>query len=248
MTLGHRSIRQTPQSKLHLKTGPALRSRTLQTNTIERDSLENKILQTLQNEQRDLGEQLHDGLCQELAAILMFTNSLIKKVERNNDFDIAELKKISVLLSDAASKVRNTARGLYPEDTEGTSLMQKLGGLVLETRMLSSVSCRFHYPELIRINDNHITSHLYKIAQEGISNAIKHGKAQSIEVGLTRKDDMLTLTVKDDGVGFAGDPQDSKGIGLKIMKHRAHVINASLQVESNVPHGVILICSLKGLP
>jgi signal transduction histidine kinase len=166
-------------------------------------------------------------------------------MEKENRLDIAELKKISDLLHGAVDQARNTARGLYPGELEGNSLMHTLEELTSSTQNLSGVSCRLHCPEPILINDNNIATHLYKIAQEGVSNAVSHGKARSIEVGLMERDGLITLTVKDDGVGFIPDPQDSKGIGLKIMRYRAHLMGASFQVEQNSPHGVILKCSLK---
>src|SRR4030095_13870614 len=217
----------------------------LQAEIVERKKAEEEVLEITQEEQRRFGSQLHDGLCQELTAILVFAKGLTQKMEKENRLDIAELKKISDLLHGAVDRARDTARGLYPGELEGISLMHTLEELTSSTQNLSGVSCRFHCPEPILINDNNIATHLYKIALEGVSNAVKYGKPRSIEVGLTERDGMITLAVKDDGVGFIPDSQGSKGIGLKIMRYRAHLMRASFQVEPNSPHGVILKCSLK---
>lgn len=217
----------------------------LQAEITERKRIEKEILETTQEEQRRFGSQLHDGLCQELTGILMFAKGLMQKMEKENRLDIAELKKITDLLREAINQARNTARRLYPGEMEGTSLMHSLQELTSNTQSVSGVSCQFCCPEPIIIDDNDVATHLYRIAQEGISNAVEHGKAQSIEVSFTRNDGYINLTLKDDGAGFTYDPQSPKGIGLKIMKYRARMMGGTFQVEPNAPRGVILTCSLK---
>jgi signal transduction histidine kinase len=217
----------------------------LQAEITERKRIEKEILETAQEEQRRFGSQLHDGLCQELTGILMFAKSLTQKMEKENRLDVAELKKITDLLREAIRQARNTARGLYPGEMEGASLMHSLQELTSNTQSISGVSCRFLCPEPIFIDDNDVATHLYRIAQEGISNAVLHGKAQSIEVSFIRNDGHINLILKDDGAGFIYDPQSSKGIGLKIMKYRAHMMGGTFQIEPNSPRGVLLKCSLK---
>lgn len=228
------------------RTGQLVQSnQALQAEIVERKRVEREILEITQEEQRRFGSQLHDGLCQELTAILVFAKGLARKMEKENRLDIAELKKISDLLHGAVDQARNTARGLYPGELEGNSLMHTLEELTSNTQNFSGISCRLHCPHPILINDNNIATHLYKIAQEGVSNAVHHGEARSIEVGLVQQDGVITLTVKDDGVGYALDSQNSKGIGLKIMRYRAHLMGGSFQVETNSPYGTILKCSVK---
>ncbi len=216
----------------------------LQAEMIERKRVEKEILEIAQTEQRRFGSQLHDGLCQDLTGIMMVVKSLTQKMEREKHLDVDDLKKISDLLNGALSQARDTARGLYPGELEGNSLMYMLEELTAN-RNLSGVSCRFYCPEPILISENDIATHFYKIAQEGIANAVKHGKAQVVEVSFIRNNGNIVLAVKDEGTGFMDDPKNSNGIGLKIMKNRAHIMGASFQVGPNVPHGVILTCSLK---
>lgn len=218
----------------------------LQEEIIERKKVEKEILEIALKEQRRFGSQLHDGLCQELTGILMFAKGLTQKMEKENCLDIAELKKISDLINEAVGQARDTAHGLYPGELNGSSLMNMLNALVLKTEDLSKISCRFFCPQQVFVDENDIATHLYKIAQEGIGNAVKHGRPQAIEVSLIQNNGEMILTIKDDGVGFVYDPAGSKGIGLKIMKYRAHMMNASFQLKSNMPHGVVLTCSLKG--
>lgn len=219
----------------------------LQAEITERKRIEKEMLEISQEEQRRFGSQIHDGLCQELTGILMFAKNLTQKMERENRLDIAELKKITDLLREAIGQARNTARGLYPGEMEGASLMHSLRELTSNTQSTSGILCRFHCPEPIFIDDNDVATHLYRIVQEGISNAVLHGKPQSIEVSFTRNDGHINLILKDDGVGFIYDPQSSKGIGLKIMKYRAHMMGGIFQIEPNLPCGVTLKCSLTPL-
>ena len=220
----------------------------LESEKAERKKAEKEILEITQEEQKRFGSQLHDGLCQELTAILIFAKALTQKMEKDNRLDIAELKKISDLLHGAVDQARDTARGLYPGELEGSSLMHTLEELASSTEQNHGVPCQFHCLEPILFSDNNVATHLYKIAQEAVSNAVQHGKPQSIEVELSKKDDMITLSVKDDGVGLLHDLKSPKGIGLKIMKYRAHMIGATFKIEPNVPHGVILKCAVKAPP
>ncbi|OGQ23190.1 MAG: hypothetical protein A3I05_02860 [Deltaproteobacteria bacterium RIFCSPLOWO2_02_FULL_44_10] len=241
----------TSETKEKMKTEAELRqlsldliqsNKLLKAEVAERKRVEAEILEVTLAEQRRFGSQLHDGLCQELTAILVFSKALAEKMEKNNTLELAELKKISNMLLYAVDQARDTARGLYPGELEGESLMYSLEELVSRT---TGALCVFHCPEPILIDDNNIATHLYRIVQEGISNAIKHGKAKNIEVSLTRNKEIITLSIKDDGIGMMDDLKDSKGIGLKIMKYRAHMMNASFHIKPNLPQGSLLECHLK---
>lgn len=203
---------------------------------------EKEILETILKEQRRFGTQLRDGLCQELAGILMLTKGLTQKMEKGKRLDVAELENISGLINGAVRQARDAAQGLYPGELDGTSLMRILEELASTTQSTSGIACHFHCPKLPIIKESNVATHLYKIAREGIGNAVKHGKPRLIEVGLVQNDGHIILTVKDDGSGFVGNPQKTKGIGLRLAHYRSQAMNASFQMESNVPHGVILTC------
>lgn len=238
--------REELEKQLREKAAQSIKNdQALQTEILERKEVEREALEIAQKEQRRFGSQLHDGLCQELTSILMFTKALIQQTEKENDIEMAQFKKIADMLLKAVDQARDTARGLYPGEMEGASLMHSLEELLTRTHINSQVDCRFNCPETILINDNNIATHLYRITQEGVSNALKHGKAKLIEVDLIRKNNRITLIVRDDGVGFAYPVLNSKGIGLSIMKYRADMMDATFQVAANVPHGVVLTCSLK---
>jgi two-component system, LuxR family, sensor kinase FixL len=217
-------------------------NRLLQIEIAERKKMQVEILEITQAEQKRFGSQLHDGLCQELTAILVFTKALTQKMEKEKTLEMEGLNKLSTMLLNAVDQARDTARGLYPGELEGSSLMHSLEELASQT---AGVLCVFHCPEPILINDNNIATHLYKIAQEGISNAVKHGKARNIAVSFTRAGDTISLIIRDDGIGMSSELKNTKGIGLKIMKYRSQMINAAFHIKTGPSGGVILDCALK---
>ncbi|EKD42031.1 MAG: Integral membrane sensor signal transduction histidine kinase [uncultured bacterium] len=169
----------------------------------------------------------------------MFITNLTKKMEKENSPDADKLKEAEVLLLKSINQARDTARGLYPGELESASLIHSLQELTSRTQSQSEIICQFYCPKLIEINDA-MATHLYRIAQEGITNAVKHGKAKNIEVSFIQKEGKITFMVKDNGQGITAHPDSECGIGLNIMKYRAHLMDATFHVEPNVPHGVIL--------
>ncbi len=217
----------------------------LQIEIAERKKVEEEVLEISLKEQRRFGSQLHDGLCQDLAGLLMLMKVLIRKMEKKGDPEASELKNLSETLHLAVNQARDMARGLYPVELEGTSLMSSLHELTSRTQSIMKISCRFECPKPIRIHNHDMATHLYRIAQEGINNAVKHGAAQEIVVTLSKNEEDLILSVEDNGTGVLPSTQSAEGIGLHIMKYRARMINALLRFESNVPHGTKLLCILK---
>ena len=240
LTLAYKEMKR----QVNEKTDELMQSnKLLQAEIVERKKMEAQILEVTQAEQKRFGSQLHDGLCQELTAILLFAKNLTQKMEKDKTLELAELKKISDMLLDAVDQARDTARGLYPGELEGTSLMHSLEELVSSTQNLSGIPCRFHCPEPILIDDNDVATHLYRIAQEALSNAVKHGEPQNIEVLFTKNEENIALAIKDDGIGVMNDLKNAKGIGLKIMRYRAHLMGATFQIKPNLPRGLSLECS-----
>ena len=120
-----------------------------------------------------------------------------------------------------------------------------LQDLSATTEKLFNMSCSVECDPSVRIADNNTALHLYRIAQEAINNAVKHGKAQSIVVTLTRSNGILSLVVKDDGAGFPKSEVKSNGIGLRVMNYRAGMIGASLSIENQSTGGTIVSCHLQ---
>ena len=121
--------------------------------------------------------------------------------------------EIESLLAEAGSQAHTLARGLLPVPDEPTGLLSALGELADNISKLFRVQCRFQYDRAIRLKDGSIATHLYRIAQEAISNAIRHGHAGHIELSLFRRQDVLHLSIQDDGRGMLSETKRNKGIG-----------------------------------
>jgi signal transduction histidine kinase len=232
--------------RVHKKTNELASSKIrLQMEIDERKTMESDFLEMTQEEHRRFGSQLHDGLCQELTAILIFAKSLSKKMERDKTLQQTELQKISDMLLEAVDQVRKTARGLYPGDLDSASLLLSLKELAEHT---TEAKCTFRHTRSLHIKNSNVATHLYRIVQEGISNSVQHGRPKHIEILLSQRNEYVTLTITDDGVGMPSQPKKQVGIGLKIMKYRARMINASFLIKARVPTGVIIECRFKQTP
>jgi len=212
----------------------------------ERKRLEAEILQVSEYEQRRIAQDLHDGLGQQLGGISFLSAVLKKNLAECASPETEAAAKISNLLTDAMAQTRNLARGLHPVTVETNGLMSALEDMAGRVTDLFKVTCRFECPEPVLIESNVVATHLYRIAQEAVTNAIKHGQAQKINIALSLLPDQIMLTVSDDGVGFKEAERNRKGLGLRIMNHRASVINGNLTVRKRAGSGTDVICTVSG--
>jgi len=151
------------------------------------------------------------------------------------------------LVEEAIEMTRGLARGLDPLEMEGGGLAQGLRQLAATTSALTSTRCTYLGAESIAIEDSVVATHLYRIAQEAITNAIKHGRAANISVDLVRHDNGLRLTVRDDGLGIPESSGRSVGMGLRVMAHRAAVMGGSFEVRREGPRGTRVTCDMPSI-
>ncbi len=211
-----------------------------------RRELERQILEISGREQRRIGQDLHDGLGQHLTGIELLSQCLEQDLARSKRPEAAQAAKISKHVRDAILHTKSLARGLSPVDLERQGLMHALQELCRSTVELCGVKCHFECPNPISIPDNSVATHLYRIAQEAVNNAVKHGKSREITLKLVEATgDQYLLSIRDAGRGFA--PQQSGkeiGMGLRIMKYRASVIGGTLEVISTPGKGSEVRCIL----
>ncbi len=212
---------------------------------IERKRLEKEILEASEREQRRIGQDLHDGLSQHLTGVAFLSKGLAHKLDTKSKTEAAEASKIAHLVNQAIVQTRDLARGLYPVNLEATGLVAVLHELADQVATIFKISCRFQWDDSILVRDNSKATHLYYIAREAVNNAIKHGKAQAVVIGLARVKERVTLTVKDDGIGLPEKLERTKGMGLHTMNYRARVIGASLAVHRDPAGGTMVACSFK---
>ncbi|WP_050785966.1 PAS domain S-box protein [Pedosphaera parvula] len=209
----------------------------------ERKRLEREILEISNREQRRIGHDLHDGVCQQLAGIAFMTSTLAEKLQEKGEAESAQVERISGLLNTAINQTRSVARGLFPVRLEENGLVSALEELAANAGDLFKISCRFVSEEPPVSVDNGIALHLYYIAQEAVTNAAKHAKAQNVFITLEPvKGGRYELTVKDDGVGLAIPEKAHPGMGIRIMHYRARVIGATLSLKSKPGSGTQVSC------
>jgi signal transduction histidine kinase len=143
---------------------------------------------------------------------------------------------------DAISQTRLLARGHSPVTLEAEGLMAALAELTVNTEKMFRVRCEFDCPEIVKFNDYAAATHVFRIAQEAVSNAIKHGKAKRISLQLRQETDGVSMRVTDDGVGFPENFSGGSGMGLRIMQARIGMVGGTLRVEENPAGGVTVFC------
>jgi len=207
--------------------------------------LEKEILEISDRERQRIGQDLHDGLCQQLAGIELMSQVLEQKLAARSKADAARAGEIARFVREAISQTRLLARGLAPSNLESGGLMSALQELALNTEKMFGISCRFECKEPVVIRDLLVATHLYRITQEAVSNAIKHGRARKVIIELATSSQRITLGICDDGVGFSKAPSDHNGMGLRIMQYRVGVIAGSITITANPVGGATIICSLQ---
>jgi PAS domain S-box-containing protein len=210
----------------------------------ERKRLESEILEISEREQRRIGQDLHDGLTQHLRGIVYLNHVLRERLVQQSRPEAADSARITQLLDEAVEQARALARGLFPVELAATGLMHALRALALTVKGIYGVACRFVCPKPVPIHDNPTATHLYRIAQEAVQNAIRHGKATRVVIVLSTEENAVTLCIKDNGQGFPQSLPKIRGMGLEIMKYRARTIGGQLSHMPNTRGGTVLSCVL----
>jgi len=208
----------------------------------ERKRLEEEILQISETEQRRIGQDLHDGICQHLAGIELKSQSLAQTLAKKAKGPAAQAEQIARHVREVLAQTRSLARGLSPFILEAEGWGPALGELAAHTEKLFNVKCHFHNDRPVAISDPAMATHLYRIAQEALTNAIKHGKASAVEISLTHANDKIVLAITDNGIGFKSPGRPPTGMGLRTMQYRAARIGAALLVQAPAEGGTRILC------
>jgi signal transduction histidine kinase len=209
----------------------------------ERRWLEHRLLMATDLEQRRIGADLHEGLGQKLTG-LAFLATALREWTKGSDAETArQADLVARLANEAVQQSRALARSLCPVEVEESGLLAALSVLGQQTRILHRTGCRFIATTKLAPPGQLASIHLYRIAQEAISNAIKHGGARHIDMSLEAEGDRYCLTVADDGAGFSpGAGIDANSHGVRLMKFRATMINGWLSIESQPGKGTKVCC------
>ena len=208
----------------------------------ERKRLERAVLEIGAREQRRIGQDLHDGLGQHLTGVAFMGKVLEDRLAEASLAEAADAAKIVRLVNESIKMTRDLARGLLPVVSEARGLMSALERWAAEVSELFHVTCRFECLDPVLIHDEGLADHLYHLAQEAVNNAIKHGRAKRITIGLSAVRNGGRLTIGDDGRGFERISNNPPGLGLRIMNYRAKMIGGSLDVQSLPGCGTMVTC------
>jgi signal transduction histidine kinase len=200
------------------------------------------ILEISNREQRRIGHDLHDGVCQQLAGIALMTSTLADELDEEGVRHAAHADRISVMINEVIDHTRSIARGLFPIWLEENGLSSALEELATNASEIFKLNCRFIAQGAPREVENTIALHLYYIALEAVANAAKHGHAQNVEIRLEPANGRYSLSIRDDGAGFLVRGTASGGMGLRIMHYRARAIGAGLEVQSRPASGTRVTC------
>ncbi len=210
----------------------------------ERKRLEREVLQVATREQQRIGSDLHDGLGQQLTGIALLLKGLVPRLTRARPAELrGDVEQIVALVNDAIGSTRSLARGLSPVPAADDGLplaLEALGTQIFERHGVNVIVDNA-LPEDQRFDDNTAT-HLYRIVQEALGNALRHGQPTRVTVHLRAEGGQIELAVTDDGPGFDRRAVQPAGLGLKIMRFRAQMIGGDLTVESVPGVGTTIRC------
>lgn len=209
----------------------------------DRKQLEEKILQISEEEQHRIGQDIHDDLCQQLAAIGCLAKVAHQQAQKGAAVDPDSLQEIVRLVTRANVRAREMSRGLMPVVLDSGGLMAALAEMAQGTERIFRVSCPFVCSRPVQVEDPKVAIQLFRIAQEAVANAIKHSSAERIEISLDVDDANLKLNIKDNGVGIPDNVTGrSTGMGLLTMSHRARMLGGMLAVEHDDFGGTVVRC------
>lgn len=215
--------------------------RKLQREMRERQRLEREIAGIGDEERRRLGQELHDGVCQQVTAALLRCQGLELRLRRGGMLSEADFAPLSALLAETIDDAHDVARGLCPLDGEADALAPALRALTKRTQEMAGVHCEFLATGDVGVPDREMAQHFYRIGQESLSNAARHAKATRITVELRGTDCELILQVEDDGAGLPAEPS-GRGMGMRTMAYRAQILEGELSIAPAPGGGTRIIC------
>jgi signal transduction histidine kinase len=209
----------------------------------ERKRLEKEVLNISEREQRRIGQELHDSLGQMLTGAAFMIKVLQRQMTAKGLDEAADAAEIADIIRQATDQAKGLAKGLHPVDLDARSLSSALEELAASTEHLFGIRCTFTCSRPVQLDDSDKAVHLYRIAQEAVTNAIKHGKAASIQIELTGGDKESILNVTNDGLSFPKEfEKRGSGMGLQIMDQRVDIIGGSLEIHAGPEGGAVVNC------
>ena len=206
--------------------------------------LQREVLDVSECEQRRIGRDLHDGLGQHLTALELLGQALVGRLKTAAPELVKPAQEITRHIRETITQTRLLSHNLSPVPLEADGLMLALSELAAGTQAMTGIKCEFVSDERVLLPDANQATHLYRIAQEAVNNALKHSRARRIGIALTERNRSWEMSVTDDGRGFSPASEKHSGLGLRMMKYRAQLIGALLDINSAPDKGVRITCTL----
>ena len=210
----------------------------------DRQQLERDVLETAEAEQQRIAQELHDGVGQEWAGLVMMADTLAAVLDREKSPSAARARRLAEDLGTANRHLRELARGLYPLEVDAGGLTQALSDLARRVAETAGVACFVEGRRELTFRQSHVATHLFRIAQEATTNAARHGGATSVSILVDVDAERVLLEVRDDGSGFDPGAVTGRGLGLRSMHYRAELVGGRFAVQSKVGVGTVVSCQV----
>jgi PAS domain S-box-containing protein len=213
------------------------------TNITERRHLEHHILEISDREQARFGQEIHDGLCQQLVSLAFDANALQRDLSAQNRPEASIARRMADYLDQAITESRQLSRGLFPVRVGEVGLNPALQELADSTSARFKIQCRFAGKQPVAVKHAATATHLYRIAQEAVNNAVKHSRARTVCIRLRAQANQIELSVEDDGAGLSpARRKKATGLGLHIMDYRARAVGGTLHIGPGPQGGTVVSC------
>ncbi len=214
----------------------------LHTALADRRRLQMEMNQITEERQKMIGQELHDGLGQQITGIAFMLSSLLEILGAKSAPEVSIVHQAKHLLGEAMSVIRSLSRGLYPVALEVGGLSSALDHLAEYAQLSSGIQCTVRCTAGVNVIDKAIALNLYRIGQEAVCNALRHSKAQRIEIMLSKTGEQYMLSIEDNGIGFSGESMTmNETLGLRSMQCRADLIGAEIEVRENPGCGTSIV-------
>jgi two-component system CheB/CheR fusion protein len=210
---------------------------------LEREAVQREVLAIAAREQRQIGQELHDGVGQELTGLGLMAQSLAQRLPEDGAEQRIALRVLRGLDS-VHQQVREVSRGLIPVHVESRGLSAALDDLAARTAEACGIEVTAECPEWVELPDHATATHLFRIAQEAVANAVRHGRPRHIRLTLLAEPNGLRMRIRDDGTGIGAGAEQGDGLGLRIMRYRAGQIGGTLEVHPSRQGGTVVSCTL----
>jgi two-component system, LuxR family, sensor kinase FixL len=230
-------LSQLHMSKLQLEIEERKRAEEIKSEALnETRILQKEIMHIAEKERQRIGQDLHDGIGQNLTAVTFLIEALREKMKNYAGDMISDIDEIDNLVRKSIIQTRSIAKVLSPVEMDKNGLYSALGEMASTIEKVFDVTCEISRRGNFYIEDNQTAIHLYYITREAVTNAVKHGRAKNVHVCLTSEDSILKLIILDDGMGCK-EYEMGSGMGLRIMKYRASMIGGEFFAKNRSKKG-----------